>query len=272
MAVIEDSSNIDLRVYVAENDLLSDGLPRDLAAAMVKSGEVRGLYSGFRLFIAKEAAREWLARNAPDVPLPKGLAKRKRVLKHALVRHVTLKEPSETTSAPAPTPPIEEAPMAKAASESLSPSAPSKAQAKKSPAKAAGGLKGASVAKKTAKKERPSNAVLRKLHARLGEASTPEERKAIYAECGFHPVALARWFRMLDLENIGPMKAAAAPKRKPGRPKGAKGRAKAKTLAPKAAPQKKQAAAEDSTFKVIPGLSLKAREAAIELLRALLSG
>lgn len=126
----------------------------------------------------------------------------------------------------------------------------------------------ASREKNSAKKERPSHSILRKLHARLAEASSLEDRKAIYEECGFHPVALARWFRMLELKNVVPLEAAPKSKRGPGRPKGSTSKAlhaATKTSRPKTY------APDESKFRIAPGLSLEAREAAIELLRALLA-
>lgn len=125
------------------------------------------------------------------------------------------------------------------------------------------------------RKARPTDAKLRKLHTRLHETATAEERRAIYDECGHHPVALGRWFRMLNLESIGasvarePEKQITA-KRGPGRPKGS-------TNQPTRNQPGKQPA-EDKTdnakgrLKLISGLSVKTRETAIELLAALLSG
>ena len=103
MTIIEDNDTIDLRTYVAESTLLGEGLPRKLFAAMVKSGEVKGVYSGFRLFVAREAVRAWLARNAPEIPLPRSLSTRKRLLTRVFSRTVDFEAPgADTLPASAP--------------------------------------------------------------------------------------------------------------------------------------------------------------------------
>ncbi len=113
---------------------------------------------------------------------------------------------------------------------------------------------------------RPTDAKIRKLHERLKQAQNALEREAIYKECGLHPVALGRWFRMLGLEKLGPAQALTK-KRKPGRPR--KGTAKAKLLSSASPKRKTKNTGEEP--KLARGLSPKARETAIELLRLLLT-
>ena len=113
--------------------------------------------------------------------------------------------------------------------------------------------------------ERPTNAQIKVLHARLQKVTTPEQRKAIYDDCGFHPVALARWFRMLDLKTIGA--AAAKPKRGPGRPR----KQADATQASHDTVRASKGSAKAKGFTLVSGLSISARETAIELLRALLA-
>ena len=266
MTIIEDDATIDLRTYVAESTLLGEGLPRKLFAAMVKSGEVNGVYSGFRLFVAREAVRAWLARNAPEIPLPRSLGKRKKLLTRVFSRTINFEVPG--TDTPPATTPLFRAPEASMA---MTPEpAPTSSPATKALAK----MKTDSVVKKQKapakantqrSSQRPTNAQIKALHARLQKTTTPEQRKAVYNDCGFHPVALARWFRMLDLKTIGA--ATAKPKRGRGRPrKEEKG-----TQANDATARMPKATAKGNGLKLVPGLSVNARETAIELLRALLA-